>query len=188
MNFTFIDTYPWLLPIIIFFGRICDVTLGTMRIIFVSKGEKYKAPFVGFLEVFIWIVIISQVLSRANNLTAYIAYAAGYAMGNFVGIMIEQRIAFGVVLFRIFTKKQGKELMTILSANGFGSTCIHAEGSVSEVDIVETVIQRKSTRQLEEMITEYDPKAFYYIEDIRKKEQGVFSKVPKIFQYRRPGK
>ncbi len=71
--FDFLDTYPWLLPVIIFFGRICDVTLGTLRIIFVSKGERTKAPIVGFFEVFIWIVIISQILSRANNLVSYLA-------------------------------------------------------------------------------------------------------------------
>lgn len=66
--FDFLDQYPYLLPVIIFFGRIIDVTLGTLRIIFVSKGEKYKAPIIGFFEVFIWIVIISQILSRANDL------------------------------------------------------------------------------------------------------------------------
>lgn len=76
--FEFIDTHSWLLPFMIFFGRICDVTLGTLRIIFVSKGERYKAPLVGFFEVFIWIVIISQVLARANDIVAYLAYAGGY--------------------------------------------------------------------------------------------------------------
>ena len=91
--FDFLDVYPWLLPFLIFLGRICDVTLGTLRIIFVSKGEKNKAPIIGFFEVFIWIVIISQILARANDLPAYLSYAAGYATGNYVGILIEQRIA-----------------------------------------------------------------------------------------------
>ncbi|HQG08883.1 MAG TPA: DUF5698 domain-containing protein, partial [Dysgonamonadaceae bacterium] len=98
--FDFLDVYPWALPILIFFGRICDVTLGTMRIIFVSKGEKYKAPLIGFFEVFIWVVVISQILSRANDLVAYVSYAAGYATGNYVGILLEQRIAYGIVVCR----------------------------------------------------------------------------------------
>ena len=105
--FDFLDTYPYLLPIIIFFGRIIDVTLGTLRIIFVSKGEKYKAPLIGFFEVLIWIVVISEIFSRANDMIAYISYAAGYASGNFVGIIIEQRIAFGIILCRIYTRKNG---------------------------------------------------------------------------------
>jgi uncharacterized protein YebE (UPF0316 family) len=80
----FLDLYPWLLPFMIFFGRIIDVTLGTMRIIFVSKGEKLKAPLIGFFEVFIWVVVISQILVRANDLVSYLSYAAGYAAGNYM--------------------------------------------------------------------------------------------------------
>lgn len=186
--FELIDTYPWILPFVIFFGRICDVTLGTLRIIFVSKGEKYKAPLVGFFEVFIWIVIISQVLARANDLVAYLSYAGGYAAGNFVGILIEQRIAFGVILFRVFTKKDGKELTVLLNKGGFGSTLVHGEGAVSKVDIVETVINRKSTLAVEKIITGYDPQAFYLVEDIRSKQRGIFGKTSSIFSYRRPGK
>ena len=96
--FEFLDTYPYLLPFIIFFGRIVDVTLGTLRIIFVSKGERFKAPIIGFFEVFIWVVIISQILTRADDLITYLSYAGGYAAGNYVGILIEKRIAFGVIL------------------------------------------------------------------------------------------
>ena len=92
--FSFLDQAPWLLPFIIFFGRIIDVSLGTLRIIFVSKGEKYKAPIIGFFEVLIWIVVISEIFSRANDFIAYLSYAGGYATGNFVGILIEQKIAY----------------------------------------------------------------------------------------------
>ena len=91
--FDFLDVYPWLLPIMIFFGRIVDVSLGTLRIIFVSKGEKFLAPIIGFFEVFIWVVIISQIFIRANDLVSYLSYAAGYAAGNYIGILLEQRIA-----------------------------------------------------------------------------------------------
>ena len=99
--FDFLDTYPFWLPIIIFFGRIFDVSLGTLRIIFVSKGERLKAPIIGFFEILIWVVIISQVFSRANDMVTYLSYAAGYAAGNYVGILIEKRIAFGVILCRV---------------------------------------------------------------------------------------
>ncbi|WP_242052490.1 DUF5698 domain-containing protein [Dysgonomonas sp. GY75] len=113
--FTIFETYPWLLPLMIFFGRICDVTLGTLRIIFVSKGERYKAPIVGFFEVFIWVVIISQIFAHANSLIAYVAYAAGYAAGNYVGILVENRIAFGYQLLRVYTKKDVPELIKDLN-------------------------------------------------------------------------
>ena len=176
--FDFFDVYPWLLPVVIFFGRICNVTLGTLRIIFVSKGERTKAPIVGFFEVFIWIVIISQIISRANDLVSYLAYAGGYAAGNYVGIWVENKIAFGFQIFRIYaTKKRGGELIKLLNQNGFGSTLIRGEGAVSEVDIIETVVSRKSSRRVMEILDEFDPEVFYYIEDIRSKKKGIFTLV-----------
>ncbi len=186
--FDFLDIYPWLLPVLIFFGRICDVTLGTLRIIFVSKGEKYKAPIIGFFEVFIWIVIISQILSRANDLVAYISYAAGYASGNYVGILIEQRIAYGIVLCRIYTKKEGLELVSLLKSMGHGATLLHGTGSIDKVDIVETVIQRKEMKGIEKSLIGFDPNVFYVVEDVRTKQNGIFNKRRGILMRWRPGK
>ncbi|MDL2241925.1 DUF5698 domain-containing protein [Bacteroidales bacterium OttesenSCG-928-L03] len=173
--FDFLDVYPWLLPFMIFFGRICDVTLGTLRIIFVSKGEKNKAPIVGFFEVFIWIVIISQIISRANDLISYLSYAGGYAVGNYIGILVEKKIAFGYQLFRVYTKKDARELMKLLNKDGFGSTLIKGEGAISEVDIIEIVVSRKGTEKVTGIIDTFDPQAFYLIEDIRSKQKGIFS-------------
>ena len=173
--FEFFQTYPWLLPIVIFFGRICDVTLGTLRIIFVSKGEKNKAPIVGFFEVFIWVVVISQVFANANSLISYIAYAGGYATGNYVGILVENKIAFGFQLLRVYTKREGRELTQLLNKNGFGSTLIRGEGAVAEVDIIETVVSRKSQKQVIALLDEFDANAFYLIEDIRSKKKGIFA-------------
>jgi uncharacterized protein YebE (UPF0316 family) len=170
------DLYPWLLPLVIFFGRICDVTLGTLRIIFVSKGERNKAPIVGFLEVFIWIVIISQIISRANDLVSYLAYAGGYAAGNYVGIWVENKIAFGFQIFRIFaTRNRGSSLVKLLNENGFGSTLIHGEGAVSQVDIIEAAVSRKSAQRITALLEEFDPEVFYYVEDIRSKRKGIFT-------------
>jgi len=173
--FDYIDTFPWLLPLIIFFGRICDVTLGTLRIIFVSKGEKNKAPIVGFIEVFIWVVVISQIFSNATNIFAYIAYAAGYATGNYVGILVENKIGFGYQLFRIYTKKDGGELMKMLHEKGFGSTWIKGTGAISEVSIIESVVSRRVEKNIVEIIHNFDPDTFYLIEDIRSKQKGIFA-------------
>lgn len=173
--FEIFDTYPWLLPIVIFFGRICDVTLGTLRIIFVSKGERNKAPIVGFFEVFIWVVIISQIFSHANSIVAYLAYAGGYAAGNYVGILVENKIAFGFQLFRVYTKKNGSELTQLLNTSGFGSTLIRGEGAVSEVDIIETVVSRKACAKVTDIIDTFDENAFYLVEDIRSKQKGIFA-------------
>lgn len=186
--FDFLDVYPWLLPIMIFFGRVMDVSLGTLRIIFVSKGEKYKAPLIGFFEVFIWVVIISQILSRANNMIAYVSYAGGYAMGNYVGILLEQRIAYGVVLCRMYTRENGKELVQKLNRLNYGATLTHGEGSTNQVDIVETVIDRKEMKKLEIVMNRFDNNIFYVVEDVRSKQNGIFPKRKKILERWRAGK
>jgi uncharacterized protein YebE (UPF0316 family) len=186
--FDFLDAYPYLLPIIIFFGRIIDVTLGTLRIIFVSKGEKYKAPLIGFFEVLIWIVVISEIFSRANDMVAYISYAAGYASGNFVGIIIEQRIAFGIILCRIYTRKNGKDLVSIFNANNFGATLLEATGSVEKIQIIETVIERKEMKKVEKLVIEFDPDVFYVVEDVRVKQRGIFPKTRSLMSRWRIGK
>lgn len=186
--FDFLDSYPHLLPFLIFFGRICDVTLGTLRIIFVSKGEKYKAPIIGFFEVFIWIVIISQILSRANDMVAYLSYAGGYAAGNYVGILIEKRIAFGIILCRVYTNKPGLKLVNLLNLKGFGATLLHGTGSVDKVDIIETVIDRKQLKSVSSIILSFDKEAFYVIEDVRTRSRGIFPKSSNLLSRWRPGK
>jgi len=173
--FTIFETYPELLPVMIFFGRICDVTLGTLRIIFVSKGERYKAPIVGFFEVFIWVVIISQIFSHANSLVAYLAYAGGYAAGNYVGILVENRIAFGYQLLRVYTKKEASELIKILNKKNIGATFVKGEGAISQVHIVEIVIKRKALDEVVDIVSEFDANVFYLVEDIRYKRKGIFA-------------
>ena len=84
------------MPILIFCARIADVTLGTMRIVFVARGNKLMAPLLGFFEVFIWIVAIGQVMEHANNLVCYISYAAGFATGNYFGLLVEGKLAIGL--------------------------------------------------------------------------------------------
>ncbi|PKO96801.1 MAG: hypothetical protein CVU12_03470 [Bacteroidetes bacterium HGW-Bacteroidetes-7] len=186
--FDFLDQYPFILPFVIFFGRIIDVSLGTLRIIFVSKGEKYIAPIIGFFEVLIWIVVISEIFSRANDVTAYLSYAAGYASGNFIGILIEQKIAFGILLCRVYTKGNGKELVSLLNRQNFGATLIHGTGSLGEIDVIETVVDRKLMKKVERIFTEFDPNVFFVVEDVRTKQRGIFPKNQTLLSRWRIGK
>lgn len=171
----FLDLYPWVLPIVIFFGRICDVSLGTLRIVFVSKGERNIAPLIGFVEVFIWVVIIAQVLARANDLISYLSYAGGYATGTYIGLAIESKIGLGFISYRIFTVKSGPDLVNILNEAGYGATMIQGSGSKSAIDIVETAISRKESKKVEKIIYAFDPDCFYLVEDVRAKQRGIFT-------------
>ncbi len=169
------ETYQYIiLPLIIFFARICDVSIGTLRIVFVSKGKKNLAPLFGFFEVFIWIVVISEILKNVDNIVCYIAYAGGYAAGNFIGMNIEERIALGVQLIKVFSPKDLKPLQKKLNEARFGTTLIEGDGSVGRVNILYAVINRKTFDQVEQILTDFDPSLFYVIEDVRSANAGIF--------------
>ncbi len=163
-----------LMPLIIFFARICDVTLGTIRIIFVSKGLKKMAPIFGFFEVFIWIVVISQIMQHANNIFCYVAYAAGFATGNYVGMMIEERLALGIYIVRVITPKCGDELVERLNSKGFGATLIAGKGKEGAVSVIYSIVNRKTIERVEQLICDFDPNIFYVIEDARIAKHGIF--------------
>ncbi len=167
--------YPFL-PFFVFFARICDVTLGTLRIIFISKGKKFLAPLFGFVEVLIWITVIGQVLEHsAGDIICYIAYAGGYATGSFVGMLVEERIALGLHLIRVFTKKDGVGLVQLLNAANFGATTAAGKGVEGNVHIVETIVNRKDSYKVQTLITEYDSTAFYVVSDVRSVQRGIFA-------------
>lgn len=167
-------SYP-ILPFFVFFARICDVTLGTLRIIFIAKGKKILAPLFGFIEVFIWITVIGQILEHsAGDVICYLSYAAGYATGSFVGIIVEEHLALGMQLIRVFTKKNGAELVGLLNSNNYGATKAVGEGVEGEVHIIETFVSRKNSKPVQELISTYDPSAFYVISDVRSVRRGIF--------------
>jgi uncharacterized protein YebE (UPF0316 family) len=163
-----------IMPLLIFSARICDVSIGTMRIIFVSKGKKNIAPFLGFFEVLIWIIAISKIMQNLDNYVNYIAYAAGFATGNFVGMLIEERLAVGIQMVRIFMNQGGNELMQILNDSGYGATCVEAQGAKEKVNLIYTIVQRNNLKNVVEIINRFNPKAFYTIEDVRAANEGIF--------------
>lgn len=162
------DTFIYIvLPILIFFARITDVSIGTIRIIFVSRGNKLIAPFLGFFEILIWVFAISNIMQHLNNIFTFIAYAAGFAVGNFVGMKIEEHLALGISLIRVITKKEATQLVKVMQDKGYGTTVVDAHGRDDEVNILYTVVKRKDIENTIGLIKEYNPNAFYTIEDIR---------------------
>ncbi len=169
------DWYSWvILPIIVFFARICDVTLGTIRIIFVSRGLKKYAPFLGFCEVLIWIVVIGQLVQHLTSVTAYIGYAAGFASGNFIGMWLEDRLALGTYMLRIMIQGESEPLVNAIHEAGFGVTQVDAMGSQGPVKIIYTAVKRKNVEQVMSIIHSFNPLAFITIEEIRTSEKGIF--------------
>lgn len=175
LEFMNTDIFSWIvLPILIFLSRIIDVSIGTIRIIFVSRGKKNLAPFLGFFEVMVWIVAISQIMKHLDNIACYVAYAAGFAMGTFVGMILEEKLAIGMLVIRVILVKDECRLMERLHNAGFGVTVVDAKGANGDVKIVYTIIKRKELEEALEIITMCNSKAFYSIEDARTVNQGIF--------------
>lgn len=161
------------LPILIFCARICDVTFGTFRIVMVAKGQKYIAPILGFFEVLIWIVVIGNIIQNMDNWVCIIAYASGFATGNFIGLIIEDKIAMGIVKIQIITVKTATDLINTLVASGYGITHHEANGANGKVSIIYSIINRKQIPVIIEMISKHNPDAFYTIEDVKFVNKGI---------------
>lgn len=163
-----------LLPALIFLARICDVTLDTLRIIYVGRGMKFLAPVIGFVEVLIWLVAITQIFKNLSNPACYVAYAGGFAMGNYIGILLEEKMAIGTVVIRIITQKDAEALIRRLKENRLGVTHVDAQGAMGQVKIIFTIVKRKDIDSVLEIVRGCNPLAFYTIEDVRSVRKGVF--------------
>ena len=171
------DYHNWLLlPLIIFLSRIGDVTLGTLRHVMMARGHKNISPFLGFFEVLIWIIVVSQVMKQANNFACYIAWAGGFAMGNYIGLLIEERIALGLQIIRVITNQECGELIAELQIANHGTTVVDGKGAKGPVKIILTVVKRKNIEPIIKIIRKHNADAFYSIEDIRDVNRGVFTK------------
>jgi len=170
------DYFNWIgLPLIIFLSRIGDVTLGTLRHVFISKGFKKIVPFIGFFEVLIWIIVVAQVMKNLNNWACYIGWAGGFAMGTYVGLFIEERLALGLQIIRIITNQDCEKLIAELKEKKHGITVIDAQGAMGPVKVILSVVDRTNINSVIEIINRNNPSAFYSLEDIRERGQGMFS-------------
>jgi uncharacterized protein YebE (UPF0316 family) len=175
--FSFLSSglFTWvILPVLIFIARICDVSLGTIRVIFVSRGYRHLAPLLGFFEISIWLFAIGQIMRDINDISIYLAYAAGFATGTYVGIALEERLSLGTVLVRVITKQDSGGLIGALREADYGLTTHAAEGAQGPVTIVFTVVKRQDLPHVVGIIERFNPHAFYSVEDIRHAREGVF--------------
>ncbi len=156
-----------ILPLLVFLARILDVSIGTLRIIFVSKGLKHFAAVLGFFESLIWLIAVAQVMQNLHSWQTYVAFACGFGAGNYVGVVLEEKIALGNLLIRIITMKEADELVDVLRKAGHAVTSVDARGESGPVKLIFSVIKRRNLAKMIGMIKKYNPNAFYTIEDMR---------------------
>lgn len=169
------DLFNWVfLPLMIFLARTCDVTLATLRNIFISRNIRKIVPLLGFFEVTIWLVAVSQTIHNLHNVACYIGFAGGYSMGIYVGLTIEEKLALGKQVIRIITNQDPTNLLSALYDAKMGATILDGKGVKGPVKVIYTTLKRKDVQFVDELIKRHTPNAFYTIEDIRNSNSGVF--------------
>ena len=161
-----------ILPLLIFLARICDVSINTIRIIYMLGGRRFTATLLGFVEAFIWLLVIRQIFQHLDNWLCYVAYPAGFATGVYVGMIIEERIAYGKVIVRIITRKDITALIEYLLKKQFRFTRVSAEGPEGSENLVFTVLNREDLDGLLTTLKEILPTAFYTIEKVKAAGEG----------------
>lgn len=163
-----------IVPVLIFLARVCDMSLDTIRVIFVSKGIRYLPAIVGFFEVIIWLVAIGQVMNNLTNVVCYLAYGAGFATGTIIGMAIEERLSLGLATVRIITAEDPAGLIRALRSHDYGVTVLDAEGGKGRVKVIFTIIKRQDLQHVVAIIKDFNPDAFYSVEDVKAVAEGVF--------------
>lgn len=181
--FTVPDTplFTWvLLPLFILVARAVDVGLSTIRIVFIAQGRRLQAAMIGFFEALIWLAVIGQILHNLRNPLCVLAYAAGFAIGNLLGLSIEQRLAMGMQVVRVITPPPAAPLVEALGRRGFGATIVEARGARGPVEILFTVVRRSDVPLVLGLARRHDPDGFVSVEDVRSAALGTIRERPRF--------
>lgn len=158
--------------LLIFCLRLCDVTLGTLRIVMTVRGRKLFAALFGFIEVTIFVVAISRVVRNMGNPWLVLGYSSGFAAGTLVGMTIEERLALGWTVVRIISTDLSKRVAEALRLAGFGVTEMSGQGMRGTVEIFEVVVRRVDLPKVLQTVDQVDSKAFVTVEETRRVYRG----------------
>lgn len=159
--------------LLIFLARICDVSLGTVRIVLLARGRRLEASLIGFFESLLWIIVTAQIIKHLASPIYYVAFAGGFACGNYVGLVLEAKLALGNVVIRVITRQEPETLIKALRDEGFIVTTVDAQGREGPIVIIFAVVERKRIERFLSIVYQYSPQSFYTIEDVREAKKVV---------------
>lgn len=171
---SFTDPQVWLYALMIFALRVADMSMDTIRVLFVMRGKKLLTWVLGFVQSVIYILAISSVLTKMDNVLNVLAYAAGFATGNVLGLIIEGKLAIGHILVTIISSHRGASIAEKLRASGYAVTEISGRGKNGTVFELHASVQRKDVPNVETIVLEADPQAFVTAEDVRPVRRGFW--------------
>jgi uncharacterized protein YebE (UPF0316 family) len=155
------------MPALIFFARVTDVSIGTVRSILVMKGRRRMAGILGFFEAAIWVLATSTVFANLDHWLNIVAFAAGFAAGCTLGMYIEEKLALGIQIVRIISRRDSSAVASALRDSGYLVTTVPGMGRDGPVEVCMIVVARKKTRVVLQLAREIDPSIFVTVEDVR---------------------
>lgn len=159
-------------PLLIFALRVVDVSMATVRVLLIVRNAKVLVPLIGFFEVLIWIFAVSSVVSNLDSPLLMVGYAAGFAAGNLVGLMLEERMALGLATLRTVVREGGAAVATALREEGFGVTEMVGRGRDGEVEVLYSVLARRRVQAALRIIDAMAPASFVVVDEPRAVRRG----------------
>jgi uncharacterized protein YebE (UPF0316 family) len=153
--------------ILVFLLRVTDVSLGTLRTVYILQGRRLRAAAIGFFEVLIWIFVVSQVVASISNWVLMVGYAGGFATGTWTGLWLENRFALGFAQLRIISRDLGERIASGLWDENFGATVVHGHGRDGEIDLLFSIVPRRYINKCVEIASGIDAECFVSISDSR---------------------
>lgn len=170
----------WYIPLLIYFARICDVSIGTVRTMLLLSGNRWLVPILGFCEVIIWVLAVGGVLRYLTNPIAIIAYGAGFATGVYVGMLIENRLAIGYRVVRVINTRRDVNISSALRERGYRITTLEGAGRDGPVEIAMSILRRRHVPALQDILRALAPDAFVTIERVERPSGGAWSARPRL--------
>lgn len=159
-------------PFVVYGLRVTDVSMATIRMLMIMRGHRFVAPLIGFFEILLWVTAVGIVVNHLNSPLHVVGYAAGFATGNFLGLLIEERLALGVATVRTVVREGGTELAEELRASGFGVTEILGRGRDGTVDVLYSVLPRRRVAQCLSVVEARAPESFVVVDEPRTVRRG----------------
>ena len=154
------------IALLIFCLRICDVSIGTVRVIYTIRGNRVASAVLGFLESLIWIFAISRAMAYVNNPASMVAWASGFAAGTVLGITLERWIATGHIIMRVISLEKAEQLRDTLREASVGVTALNADGRGGARLVLFCVAPRRRGRDMIKTVQAIDPDAFITIDPV----------------------
>ena len=158
----------------VFVMRVIDMSLDTLRMLFVMRGRKVLAGALGAIQATVFILAVSAVLQGPLNFSTVVGYAAGFGTGVVIGMIAEERLALGYLMFRVYSSTQGAAIAQTLREAGFAVTEFAAQGRDGTITVVNSAVARRLRPTVQAIVKQLDPDAFITVDDVHPLQHGYF--------------